>query len=235
MKFPHPYYLKHDIKPLSKLPLFRAEERLGLWFAVLHRRAPLQSVLLQGLQGNPCSCTWITSSHCFGLLLLRSVGLVTFKMKLWRFTKGWEALVGWTVLSLQQEGAWVSLWDGGREVSGDSSVFLLTVAFWLWLFVGFVCLWGFWLFFWFFFFYLLLLSNIPSLPFYLVRTIFWNAPKGVTDWRSSQHHLHSAHSLKSIYLLFAPRGKKQSLGNYMVINIKKRNYIKMKNLVKKEL
>lgn len=142
MKFPHPYYLKHDIKPLSKLPLFRAEERLGLWFAVLHRRALLQSVLLQGLQGNPCSCTWITSSHCFGLFLLRNVGLVTFKMKLWRFTKGEEALVGWTVLSLQQEGAWVSLWDGGREVSGRQlSVstychFLIMIVCWFCMFVG---------------------------------------------------------------------------------------------------
>lgn len=142
MKFPHPYYLKHDIKPLSKLPLFRAEERLGLWFAVLHRRALLQSVLLQGLQGNPCSCTWITSSHCFGLLLLRSIGLVTFKMKLWRFTTGEEALVGWTVLSLQQEGAWVSLWDGGREVSGRQIRvstyyhFLVMIVCWFCMFVG---------------------------------------------------------------------------------------------------
>lgn len=80
--------------------------------------------------------------------------------------------MGWTVLSLQQEGAWVSLWDGGREVSGRQiSVstyyrFLVMIVCWFCMFVGVLIV------FLVFFFYLLLLSNIPSLPFYLVRTIF---------------------------------------------------------------
>lgn len=47
--------------------------------------------------------------------------------------------------------------------------------------------------------------------------------------------LRSACSLKCIYLQFAPNGKKRGLDNYMVINIKKENYIKTKNLVKKKL